>query len=133
MMSALAPAPAAAVSVLADLTVDATTVDPQTGIGHLTISVTCLVPGWSITAHVGIQQIEGQGRRAISGTRGGVLTGCGAGQRISIVITFQTMGGDARFGPGPATISGQVALFGIGPDAASLSFGPMTALLHPER
>jgi hypothetical protein len=136
VMSALAPVPAAGVvSAFANPTLDATTVNPQTGLGHVTVSVTCLIPLASIVIHLSTTQIEGQVRFASSGDRGGLLTGCQAGQRVSMVLTFGRPNDLWKFAPGPATM-----LVLVGPfqpccvvDAVGLNIGPMTVLLHPER
>jgi hypothetical protein len=134
VMSVLAPAPAAAVTVLADFTMGAPTVNPQTGVGHVTVSVTCLVPASSIRVRLRTTQIEGQGRVADSFFTGGPLTGCQAGQRVSVVIPLVAFSFVEKFAPGWATMTGNVVLFPTTfIDAEGLLFGPVKVLLRPER
>jgi hypothetical protein len=135
VMSVLAPAPAAAVTVLADFTLGAPTVNPQTGLGHVTVSVTCLVPAASVRTRLATIQTEGQGRHAFSSSAGGVLTGCQAGQRVSMVVAFVNMSFGEKFAPGWATMTGFVELFPTTfidfPEA--IRFGPLNVLIRPER
>ena len=134
VMSVLAPTPAAAVTVLADFTLGAPTVNPQTGVGHVTVSVTCLVQASSLRVRLRTTQIEGQGRFADSFFSGGLITGCQAGQRVSVVVPLIAFSLVEKFAPGWATMSGNVVLFPTTfIDAEGLLFGPVNVLLRPER
>jgi hypothetical protein len=126
-----APAPAAAdffPQALEGITLSSLTVDPQTGIGHFTVNVTCLV---SLTGLVRtratITQVRGQASDAWSFNTNGAF-GCTAGQRLTINMQFG--GQQGTFRPGPATISGFVEHFS--PYPGVLGYEPRVVLLLPE-
>jgi hypothetical protein len=130
LISAAVPGAAAADLVpngLADITLDVTTVNPQTGIGHVTVSVTCLAPAGLVRARATTVQIYGQGRYAVSFDAQALLSGCQAGQRVSLVLQFG--GQQGQFVPGLATIQGFVETFA---PPGVLSFGTRDVLLQPE-
>ncbi len=125
------PAPAAAdfpQPALADITLSPLTVNPQTGVGHFSVSVTCLAPlQLLVRAKTWLTQIHGQGRNASSFNVGAAF-GCTAGQRLVLQMQFGNQQGS--FAPGPATIYGFVEHFS--PYPGVLGFASRTVLLHPE-
>lgn len=125
------PAPAAAdlfPQALEGITLSPLTVSPQTGIGHFSVNVTCLITltGF-VRTRATITQIRGQAPYAWSFNTGGAF-GCTAGQRL--VLNMQFGGQQGSFHPGPATISGFVEQFS--PYPGVLFFDTRTVLLLPE-
>jgi hypothetical protein len=131
LIMTITPAPAAAdlfPPALADITLSPLTVNPQTGIGHFTVNVTCVI---SLTGLVRtratLTQTRGQALYASSFNTGGAF-GCTAGQRLALSMQFG--GQQGSFLPGPATIYGFVEHFS--PYPGVLSYDARTVLIHPE-
>jgi len=84
------PSPAAAEMsppLLADISLSALTVNPQTGLGHFSVSVTCLVPLGFVRSKTTLVQTYGEGRFAASFNVNGAF-GCAASQRLEIPMQF---------------------------------------------
>jgi hypothetical protein len=126
------PTPAAAdffPPALGGITLSPLTVNPQTGVGHFSVNVTCLI---SLTGLVRtratLTQVRGNAPSASSFNTGAAF-GCTAGQRL--VLDMQFGGQQGSFLPGPATIHGFVEHFSPYPGVLAFDMG--TVLLHPER
>jgi hypothetical protein len=125
------PAPAAAdffPPALEDITISPLTVSPQTGIGHFSVNVTCLIALTGLVrTRATLTQVRGQALDAWSFNTQAAF-GCTAGQRL--VLNMQFGGQQGSFRPGPATISGFVEHFS--PYPGVLAFDTRTVLLQPE-
>ena len=132
LLSAAAPTAALAQEnpdVISDVTIESATIDTETGVPTVTISVTCLVDVPLVRASATLTQSRGSGRLASSFQPGG-FTSCQAGEVLTFVIRFGPQQG--RFVAGPAEITGFVEAILVCCVSADLeSIGPATVVLRP--
>ena len=124
-------APADADGSLGGLTLTAATVDPQTGDGHVSVSVTCLNPASFIRTRFITRQSSGAGGRDAVSLDVGAAFGCAAGETVTMRVPLG--GQQGRFHPGPATFDGFVyADETLGGTTIGFVTFNRTLLLHPE-
>jgi hypothetical protein len=115
--------------VISGVTIESATIDTETGVPTVTISVTCLVDVPRVRASATLTQSHGSGRLASSFQPGGFRS-CQAGEVLTFAIRFGPQQG--RFVPGPAEITGFVEAILVCCVSADLeSIGPTTVILRP--
>jgi hypothetical protein len=116
--------------VISGVTIESATIDTETGVPTVTISVTCLVDVPLVRASATLTQSRGSGRLAASSFQPGGFTSCQAGEVLTFAIRFGPQQG--RFVPGPADITGFVEAILVCCVSADLeSIGPTTVVLRP--
>jgi hypothetical protein len=116
--------------VISDVTIESATVDMETGIATVTVSVTCFVDVLVVRVEADLIQSYGSGHLASSYQPGAGSSPCQAGE----VLTFPIYHGNqqGRFIPGPAEISGFVeAIIECCYSADFASIGPTPVILRP--
>jgi hypothetical protein len=115
--------------VISGVTIESATIDTETGVPTVTISVTCLVDVPLVRASATLTQSHGSGRVA-SSFQPGAFSSCQAGEVLTFAIRFGPQQG--RFVPGPAEITGFVEAILVCCVSADLeSIGPATVVLRP--
>jgi hypothetical protein len=118
--------------VISDVTIVSATIDTQTGVPTVTVSVTCLVDVAVVRVEATLTQSYGSGRFASSSQPGAGFSSCQAGEVLTFAIRFGPQQG--RFVPGPAEITGFVEAIIECPPCFSDDFariGPTTVILRP--
>ena len=116
--------------VISDVTIESATIDTNTGVPTVTISVTCLVDVPIVRVEANLTQSSGSGRAASSYQPGAGSSSCQAGEVLTFAIRFGPQ--DGRFVPGPAEITGFVeAILVCCVSAEVESIGPTTVTLRP--
>jgi hypothetical protein len=116
--------------VISDVTIESATVNMDTGIATVTVSVTCFVDVLVVRVEADLIQSYGSGHLASSYQPGAGSSPCQAGE----VLTFPIHHGNqqGRFVAGPAEISGFVeAIIECCYSADFASIGPTTVILRP--
>jgi hypothetical protein len=117
--------------VISGVTIESATIDTETGVPTVTVSVTCLVDVPLVRARATLTQSRGSGRVA-SSLQPGAFTSCQAGEVLIFAIRFGPQQG--TFVPGPAEITGFVEAILVCCISADLeSIGPTTVVLRPAR
>jgi len=115
--------------VISSVTIESATIDVETGVPTVTVSVTCLVDVPLVRVSANLVQSHGSGRLA-SSFQPGAFTSCQAGEVLTLAIRFGPQQG--RFVPGPAEITGFAEAILVCCVSADLeSIGPTTVILRP--
>jgi hypothetical protein len=115
---------------ISDVTIESSTVDMETGVATVTVSVTCFVDVLVVRVEADLIQSYGSGHLASSYQPGAGSSPCQAGE----VLTFPIHHGNqqGRFVAGPAEVSGFVEAIVVCCYSADFArIGPTTVILRP--
>ena len=116
--------------VISDVTIVSATIDMETGVATVTVSVTCFVDVLVVRVEADLIQSYGSGHLASSYQPGAGSSPCQAGE----VLTFPIHHGNqqGRFVAGPAEVSGFVEAIVVCCYSADFArIGPTTVILRP--